>query len=403
MSEGEKNDRILGQAIQKAGNVVLPVVFEFDRESNIPDSEFLLNSAFRSVANAERFNQFSPITAKRPLVPVKVEHMGRHRINLLIFLAIFTFPLFNQASYHLDIAVNIGIFSILSMGLNLLLGNTGQISLGHAAFFGIGAYMNALLTRDVGLSFWIALPISSLFTGIIGYGIGLTSLRLKGHYLAMATLAFGIITSTVITEWTELTGGTGGFRNIPYPAIGSFRFDSGVKYFYLVWTFVILIFLFTENFLSTRVGRALKAIHKNEDAANVLGINPTKYKLKIFGLSAIYAGLAGALFANHSNFISSESFSIMVSVAILCMIVIGGLGKTWGSIMGSCFLTLFPEFIRYIADSPFFSESVRRMLTNYSYHLFIYGILMLLIIVFLPGGLISLFQRRGGMVQNAHS
>jgi branched-chain amino acid transport system permease protein len=311
--------------------------------------------------------------------------------------------LFDRTSYHLDVAVLIGIFSILSIGLNVLLGNTGQISLGHAAFFGIGAYTNALLTRDVGFSFWSSLPISSLFTGIIGYGIGLTSLRLKGHYLAMATLAFGIITSTIITEWTELTGGTGGFRNIPYPAIGSFRFDSGVKYFYLVWIFVIFIFLFTENFLSTRVGRALKAIHKNEDVANVLGINPTKYKLKIFGLSAIYAGVAGALFANHSNFISSESFSIMVSVSILCMITIGGLGKTWGSIMGASLLTLFPEIIRYVVSSPFFSQSVRRALTNYSYHLFIYGILMLLVIVFLPGGLISIFQGKGARSQNARS
>jgi len=324
---------------------------------------------------------------------VKNKWLSGNLFLLVFFAIIFLFPVLDGNSYHQNIGVLIGIYSICAIGLNILLGNTGQISLGHAAFFGIGAYASALLTKNYHLSFWLALPVSAIFTGIIGYLIGLTSLRLKGHYLAMATLAFGIIVETVFMEWTEVTGGTGGFGSIPSPSIGSFQFNTDFRYFYLVWIFVLLISIITRNIVNSRIGRALNAIHRDEIAAAVTGVYPTKYKLKIFGVSAGYAGLAGSLFANFSHLISAHSFSIMFAVTLLCMIVIGGLGNVWGSITGAIVLTLLAEFIRFFADLPFISEGLRKALTNYNYHLLTYGILMLICIIFVPNGLVGGFVR----------
>ena len=324
---------------------------------------------------------------------VKRNKLSENTVVVIFFALVFLFPVLDKNSYHQNVGVLIGIFSIIAIGLNLLLGNTGKISLGHAAFFGIGAYTSAVLTRDYNLSFWLALPPSAIFSGAIGYMIGLTSLRLRGHYLAMATLAFGIIAETIFLEWTEVTGGTGGFGNIPSPTIGSFQFKNDLRYFYLVWIFVLFISIISRNLVNSRIGRALHTIHMNEEAAAVIGINPTKYKLKIFGLSAAYGGLAGSLFANFSHLISAHSFSIMFSVTLLSMIVVGGLGSVWGSITGAILLTLLEEFIRFFADLSFMTEGVREVLTNHNYHLVAYGILMLICIVFMPNGVFGAFQR----------
>ncbi len=314
-------------------------------------------------------------------------------IDFMLFLIIFLFPLFDSNEYHLDVAVIIGIYCIINIGLNLLLGNTGQISIGQAAFFGIGAYCSAVLTTNLHLTFWLSICFAAILTATLGISVGLTSLKLRGHYLAMATLGFGIIASTVYVEWTELTGGTSGFLNIPAPSIFGFQLDNEFKYYYLVWAFVLLVFISTQHLINSRIGRALQAIHEREITCGAMGINPAKYKLKIFTLSAAYAGIAGALFAGFQNYISPESFSVYSSIIFLCMIVIGGLGSVWGSIIGTVILSIFPEFIRAVASSEFISPQIKAILNEHSYHLIAYGFFVLIIIVFLPEGIVGGVKR----------
>jgi branched-chain amino acid transport system permease protein len=321
---------------------------------------------------------------------------SRRNIFLLIvlLLLLFLFPILDSNRYHINMGIMVGIFSIVAIGLNLLLGNTGQISLGQAAFYGIGAYISAILTVKAGFSFWLALPCAAIFSGVIGYVIGFTSVRFKGSYLAMATLSFGVIFSIIILEWTTVTGGAGGYPEmIPKPSIGTFKIDNELKYYYLVWAFLAAVFIFTKNLVRSRIGRALYAVHENETVAGVIGIHPTKYKLKVFTLSAIYAGLAGSLYAHYATYISEESFTFFFSVTLLCMVVIGGLGNVWGSIIGTMVLYLLSEIIRYMAKFSVLPQAIRGILTEYSYLLLAYGISLAIFVIFMPRGIVGLFSK----------
>ncbi len=329
---------------------------------------------------------------------VKNKRQGSIVTGVLVFIALF--PLLDTNRYHINMGIMVGIFSIVSIGLNLLLGNTGQISLGQAAFYGIGAYTSAILMVKLGFSFWLALPLAGALSGLIGYIIGFSSVRFKGSYLAMATLSFGVIFSIIVLEWTTVTGGAGGYPEmIPRPSIGAFKIDNELKYYYLVWAFLIGIFVYTKNLVHSRIGRALYAVHENEIVAGVIGINPTKYKLKVFTLSAIYAGIAGSLYAHYATYISEESFTFFFSITLLCMVVIGGLGNVWGSIIGTAVLYLLSEMIRYGAKFPFLPQTVKSIMAEYSYHLLAYGFVLALFIIFMPRGIAGVFNngmRRSG-------
>ncbi len=312
--------------------------------------------------------------------------------GLLVFIALF--PLLDTNRYHINMGIMVGIFSIVSIGLNLLLGNTGQISLGQAAFYGIGAYTSTILMVKLGFSFWFALPLAGGLSGLIGYIIGFSSVRFKGSYLAMATLSFGVIFSIIVLEWTTVTGGAGGYPEmIPRPSIGAFKIDNELKYYYLVWAFLIVIFVYTKNLVHSRIGRALYAVHENETVAGVIGISPTKYKLKVFTLSAIYAGIAGSLYAHYATYISEESFTFFFSITLLCMVVIGGLGNVWGSIIGTAVLYLLSEMIRYGAKFPFLPQAVKSIMAEYSYHLLVYGFVLALFVIFMPRGIAGVFDK----------
>ncbi len=314
---------------------------------------------------------------------------------LILFFIIFIFPIIDSNRYHINLGIMVGIFSIISIGLNLLLGNTGQISLGQAAFYGIGAYISAILTVKAGLTFWLALPCAAMFSGMVGYAIGFTSVRFKGSYLAMATLSFQVIFSIIILEWTSVTGGAGGYPEIiPKPSIATFRIDSELKYYYLVWAFTIGILIYTRNLIHSRIGRALYAVHENETAASVIGISSMKYKLKVFTLSAIYAGAAGSLYAHYATFISEESFTFFFSITLLCMVVIGGLGNVWGSLIGTSVLYLLSEFIRSGAKFSLLPQTIRSIMMEYSYHLLAYGFFLAIFTVFLPKGIVGIFFRK---------
>jgi len=313
-------------------------------------------------------------------------------IGLLFFIGLF--PVLDSNRYHINMGIMVGIFSIVAIGFNLLLGNTGQISLGQAAFYGIGAYASAILTAKAGFSFWMALPCAAIFCGVIGYILGFSSVRFKGSYLAMATLSFGVIFSIIILEWTTVTGGAGGYPEmIPRPSIGAFKIDSELKYYYLVWAFLAAVFIFTKNLVQSRIGRALYAIQGNETVAGIIGINPTKYKLKVFTLSAIYAGIAGSLYAHYATYISEESFTFLFSVTLLCMVVIGGLGSVWGSVVGTAVLYSLSEIIRYVAKFSILPQAVRNILAEYSYLLLAYGLFVAIFIIFLPRGIVGLFHK----------
>ncbi len=287
---------------------------------------------------------------------------------ILVLLA----PLLFSGGYLMNVLVFVGINTMLAIGLNLLLGNAGQISLGHAGFFGMGAYISGILTATYAWNPWFAMPLAAVVVGLLAFLIGFPILKLKGHYLAMATLGLGIIVFIVFNETVDLTGGPSGLSGIPNLTMGSVTFDSDVKNYYLIWGFTLMIVLFAVNLANSRVGRALRAVHDSEVAAKVLGVNTSLLKVQIFTLSAVISSLAGSLYAHTMTFVAPASFGFNFSVELLTMVVIGGLGSVYGSFLGAALLTLLPEFLRAAHD----------------YDIIIYGGLLMLMVMFMPGGLV---------------
>jgi branched-chain amino acid transport system permease protein len=315
--------------------------------------------------------------------------VNRDLLKFLAFVAlILAAPLAFKGGYLMNVLVFVGINTMLAIGLNLLLGYAGQISLGHAGFFGLGAYISGILTATCNWNPWLAMPLAALIVGALAFMIGFPILKLKGHYLAMATLGLGIIIYIIFNETIDLTGGPSGMSGIPNLAIGDFAFDSDVKNYYLIWAVPLASVLLTLNLANSRVGRALRAVHDSEVAARVVGVNARLLKVQIFALSAVISSIAGSLYAHTMTFVSPASFGFNFSVELLTMVVIGGLGSIYGSFLGAALLTLLPEFLRAAHD----------------YDIIIYGGLLMLMVMFMPGGLVrgipELYRRltrgRGG-------
>jgi branched-chain amino acid transport system permease protein len=290
--------------------------------------------------------------------------------------AIALFPLLAAAvpsmSHYTGIMVFAGIYCLITIGLSILMGYAGQISLGHAAFFGIGAYTSGILTTRMGLNPWLALIAGALVAALVAVVVGAPSLKLKGHYLAMATLAFGIIVNIVFREQVELTGGPDGMVNIPRMQLFGLMIDSTQKFYYLVWAVVSGAFLFTVNLLQSPAGRALRAIHTSEPAAGAMGINIARTKIIVFVYSAALASLAGSLYAHYMNFINPSSFDLFFSIKLIIMITLGGMQTLWGAVIGSiliAFLSL--EWLH------FFEE----------FEIVVYGAILLAVTIFMPHGL----------------
>jgi branched-chain amino acid transport system permease protein len=304
--------------------------------------------------------------------------------------ASFFLPIIYPNIHYLDIGIHMGIYFIVTMGLAVLLGYAGQISIGQAAFFGIGAYASGLLSSKCGMNFWISAPFAVIFTGLVGYIVGLTSVRLRHGYLAMATVAFQVIFGVLVFEWIELTGGPAGLGGVPSPSIGVFKIDTETGYFYFVWVIAFLAFLFIKNVVSGRIKRVLISLKEDEIAASSIGIYVPRYKLKVFTLSAIYAGIGGVLFTHYARFISPSSFSFNFSFTFLVMVLIGGIGSIWGAFFGSIFLTLLPEVLRFLSTFSLLPLALRNILSNYTYNLIFYGLLVYLFVAFLPRGIYGL-------------
>jgi len=301
--------------------------------------------------------------------------MGKKNILSLLILAgvILALPLGLGNSYYLNVLVFVGIYSLITIGLSLLMGYTGQISLGHAAFFGLGAYTSGVLSAKFGVSPWLALLAAIFVTGGIAFLIGAPALKLKGHYLAMATLAFGYIVFIVFNQASSLTGGPSGFGQIPRFRLGNFLLRSDVHYYYLVWTLVIVVLLVSLNIIHSRVGRALRSIHEGELTANIMGVNTAKYKIQVFVLSAVYASLAGSLYAHFITFLNPTPFGFHFSIVLVAMVAVGGMASVWGAMIGAALLTILPEYLRAFHD----------------YDILIYGSTLLVIMMFLPQGLFA--------------
>ncbi len=276
--------------------------------------------------------------------------------------------------HYTDIMVFAGIYCLITIGLSLLMGYTGQISIGHAAFYGIGAYVSAILTVRYGLNPWACMCIGMAVTAAVALLVGAPSLKLKGHYLAMATLAFGIIIFIIFNEETEWTGGPDGMAGIPGLSIFGFDLDSVEKYFYLVWGFVLAAFVFTVNVIQSGTGRALRAIHASEPASSAMGVDVFRFKIMIFVYSAVLASLAGSLYAHYLNFVNPSTFDLFFSIKLLIMIALGGMHNIWGAVIGAGLITFLSyEWLHYFEE----------------FDVIVYGAILLLVTIFLPNGLVG--------------
>ena len=305
-------------------------------------------------------------------------------------------PLALKGGYLVNVLVFMGINTMLAVALNLLLGFAGQISLGHAAFFGLGAYISGILTVTHGMNSWLAMLLAAVTVGLLSFGLGFPILKLKGHYLAMATLGFGIIVYIVFNETVDITGGPSGLSGIPNLKLAGLVFDGDLKNYYLIWGFTLVTMLLSINLANSRIGRALRAIHDSEVASRVMGVNARLLKVQVFTLSAVISAVAGSLYAHTMSFISPASFGFNFSVELVTMVIIGGLGSIFGSFLGAAFLTLLPEMLRVVQD----------------YDIVVYGFLLIVMTMYMPGGLVkgvplavkSLFSKRSGMkARNAES
>ena len=285
---------------------------------------------------------------------------------------LMSLPLVVTNEYHLGVLVIIAIHAIIVLGLDLLVGYTGQISLGHASFYGLGAYITGVLSAH-----WQWPPLAGLIVAlptvaVIAYLIGVPTLKLHGHYLAMATLGFGIIVFIFFNELGKLTGGPSGLTGIEEMRLLGITFDSDRDWYFLSAAFLLAVLLLSINVVRSRVGRALRAIHCSEVASGVLGVNIARYKVGIFVLSALYAALAGWLYAHYITFISPSSFTFMFSVKLVTMVVVGSLGSLWGAIFGAALLTSLPEFLFVFKN----------------FETLVFGLILMLVMIFMPRGLL---------------
>ncbi len=300
-----------------------------------------------------------------------------------VVLLIAFFPLavgqFKATSHYVDVMVFAGIFCIVNLGLSMLMGYAGQVSMAQAAFFGIGAYMSGMLTSHFHWHPISAVPVGCAVSGVVAWIVGIPSLRLKGHYLAMATLGFGVIVHIILNQEVEWTGGPSGMVDIPALVIAGKKITSDVTWYYMVWGTVFLVLLFCMNVLHSRVGRALRAIHEEETAADAMGVPTARFKIRVFILSAVCAALAGSFFTHYVRSLNPSSFDLMWSIRFVLMVMLGGMQSLWGAILGTVVLTFIGnEWLQVFAD----------------FEVVVYGAILLCVALFLPRGLVSLAPRR---------
>ncbi|MCS7203019.1 MAG: branched-chain amino acid ABC transporter permease [Thermodesulfovibrio sp.] len=294
-------------------------------------------------------------------------------LTIFVFsLLILIFPLIYKDTYLLTIGIFIGINALVAIGLTILMGYAGQISIGQAGFYGIGAYVSAILSLYFGLPVLLSMLLAIVVACIVSIFIAIPALRLKGHYLAVATLGFGEIVYLILNEWGP--GGPSGFGDIPRISLFGYTFTTSYEYFYFVWSIVIIVMIFSFNLINSMTGKALKAIHGSETASATVGINIVKLKIKVFILSAFYASMAGAIYAHYVTFLSPSSFSLFYSVMVLMMVVVGGISNLWGGVVGAFIITILPELLRGFKELD----------------VLVYGIILTIALLFVRKGFVPL-------------
>jgi branched-chain amino acid transport system permease protein len=307
---------------------------------------------------------------------------------VLIFAVLLIIPGFLNG-YWIYILSLVGVYAIAAIGLNLLLGYTGLVSLGHAGFFAIGAYGTAGMAVHLGLPFWLAIPLGSLMACFAGILIGAPALRLSGLYLAIITLGFGIIVRLVAMQTKDLTGGSVGM-SVPPAALGPFQLITDYRIYCLVLITVIFMTFLAINIARSRTGRAFRAIMQSEPAAQAVGISLAQFKVLSFALSALYTGVAGGLFSYLLGFIGPENFTIHLSLMFVVMIVVGGEGSILGSFLGALFIGLLPEILRNFA----FLHEIAGL------HEIILGAALIFSLLFLPKGLVAIVKTMQRLAMN---
>lgn len=312
------------------------------------------------------------------------------RRSLVALLALLATGPWWMSDYALTMACIVGIHVVATIGLNFTTGAAGLISLSHGAFVGVGCYTTAYLAQ-AGWPFWAAIPAGGVLACAVGIVVGIPSLRVKGLYLAVATLAAHFVLAYVFREWTAVTGGTGGVRIAPATLLGM-PFDTDARKYALIMAFVVVLALAGKNLSRSYVGRAFAAIRDRDFSAEILGVNLLRTKLTAFGMGALYAGLAGGLLAYNYGGITPEYFHLSLSVFYLAAIIVGGLGTVLGSVLGAAFMTFVPEVLRLAAQAlSGQAPSLGLMLLPMGQVVF--GALIVFFLVFEPHGLASLWSR----------
>lgn len=295
----------------------------------------------------------------------------------IYLLLMLLFPFVMPDEYYRSVGIIIGLHSIVSIGLCLVMGLAGQISLGQAAFWGIGAYTSAVLTTKYGLPPLVGLIASALVPALFAFILGRAIAGLQGYYLAMATLAFGYIVQIGISEWEPVTGGASGLISIPQiPLFG----ESELLMYFLIWGIVTCVLLFSLNLLHSRVGRAFRAIHKSEIAATSMGIDVRRFKLNAFVVSGMFAGISGGLYAHYMGILDPQPFGLHESIKFLTMVVVGGMTSIWGALIGTLLIDSISEALVLM------SEVIPGLQGDFD--TIVFGGILVLIVMFMPEGLV---------------
>ncbi len=304
---------------------------------------------------------------------IRSGHAGLPVLAAVLVILPFLFP----NSFYFDVAINVGIAAIVCVGLNLLIGYAGQISLGHAGFFGIGAYTSAILTTDHGWPPVVALLAGMALTGTLAFVVARPILALRGHYLAMATLGLGIIISILLSQEVDLTGGPDGMPVDPLRLLGT-EIDDPLAWYALVACSLLLVCWLALNLVDSPAGRALRAVHSSEIAARICGVDTTAYKVLVFVWSAVIASYAGSLYAHFSGWLTPDEAGFLHSIEFVTMVVLGGMASTMGAVLGAVLLTAIPQFLTVFHD----------------YEHVMLGLVMVLTMIFMPRGLVPTVTAR---------
>ncbi len=313
----------------------------------------------------------------RTSVATRIVLPPRSRGLLVLAGVIAVLPLLLPNNYFYEVAILVALNAIVCVGLNLLIGYAGQISLGHAGFFALGGYGSAILSGQLGWPSALSLPVSVTAVGLLAFAVGRPTLRLKGHYLAMATLGLGVIVSIVLSTEDKITGGPDGM-SVPPLVLAGFALQGERLWYWMCGGALLLAVWLALNLIDSSAGRALRALHGSETAAQTLGIDAARHKLRVFVISALFAAAAGALTAHYAGFITPAKASFMHSVELVIMVVFGGMASVFGAVVGAAVLTLLPQLLTVLKD----------------YEMMVFGAVLIATMVFFPQGIVPTLARR---------